>query len=266
MGAFTCVLYSQNMKKTSFSKALFSQVDWLPFGLENQEEIESAVEEKAISKPVEEISKSEALDSMKKFTNDVLGDGETEKAVLNDVEILREAPKAKYSLSQNADEALESLLSGHPERLEAIKNKKKVRLFFIVSEFIEREGSLSAGAEQVLEKEQAELFMKMIGAMKLDAEDIWMSAADNSELMHAELAYLDPEFVVTLGAVATHFLMKKKVRLSLVQGEFFSYLIEYKDQIRDYMFIPLFHPEYLLINPNMKRKTWNGMQKLMARL
>lgn len=257
------------MKKTSFSKALFAQTDWLPSGFEEvtiEESTEKNLKQRSQAKPVEEISKNEALNSMKEFTNVVLGDKEADKVVLNDVEIVREVPKAQYSFKQSAEDMLESLLSEHPARLEAIKNKKKVRLFFIVSEFIEREGGLSSGAEQVLEKEQADLFMKMVGAMKLSADDIWMSAADNSELVHAELAYLKPDYIVPLGAVATHFLMKKKVRLSLVQGEFFSYLIEYQDKIREYMFIPLFHPEYLLINPNMKRKTWEGMQKLMARL
>ena len=106
----------------------------------------------------------------------------------------------------------------------------------------------------------------MIKAMKLTENQVWLSSANDPEIMHAELCHLNPKFVISLGAVATHKLMNKKVRLTLVQGEFFSYLVEYQGQNKEFLFMPLFHPEYLLINPNMKRKTWNGMQKLMERL
>ena len=40
--------------------------------------------------------------------------------------------------------------------------------------------------------------------------------------------------------------------------------IEHKSQTIN--LVPLFHPEYLLINPNMKRKVWNDLQEIIKKL
>lgn len=251
------------MSKKTYAKALFESVEWLP---DSFKEVDIEVQNTS-AKPVEEFSKQEALESMQKFTENVLGDKKTEKVVINDVEIKRESPKANYTLKENATELAGKLLENHPERLKALNSVKDIQLFCVVSEFIiEDDSSIQAGFAAGLEKEQAELFSKMIKAMKLTEDQVWLSSASDPEIMHAELCHLNPKFVISLGAVATHKLMNKKVRLTLVQGEFFSYLVDYQGQNKEFLFMPLFHPEYLLINPNMKRKTWNGMQKLMERL
>jgi uracil-DNA glycosylase family 4 len=68
-----------------------------------------------------------------------------------------------------------------------------------------------------------------------------------------------PEIVVSLGAIVTNLLLGKKEKLSSIHGQ----LIEQEANDWKYLLMPLFHPEFLLINPNMKRTAWNDLQKVM---
>jgi uracil-DNA glycosylase family 4 len=66
--------------------------------------------------------------------------------------------------------------------------------------------------------------------------------------------------VVTLGAFASNLLLEGQERLSKIHGNFFprSFSDNFHTQI-----VPLFHPNFLLINPSMKKSAWMDMQKIM---
>jgi uracil-DNA glycosylase family 4 len=79
-----------------------------------------------------------------------------------------------------------------------------------------------------------------------------------------EIKTLKPQFVIPLGAVATNFILEKKERLSQVHGKFFSKTVKCSDELaHEYIVVPLFHPEFLLINTNMKRTAWLDLKNVM---
>lgn len=71
-----------------------------------------------------------------------------------------------------------------------------------------------------------------------------------------------PKVVVSLGATVTNILLGKREKLSTIHGQFF----EKHEGECVYALMPVFHPEFLLINPNMKRTAWIDLQKVMERV
>lgn len=74
--------------------------------------------------------------------------------------------------------------------------------------------------------------------------------------LERQIQVIQPTFLCTLGAVATHALLRTKEPISRMRGRFHSY--------RGIRLMPTFHPSYLLQNPEKKRETWEDMKKLMA--
>lgn len=130
------------------------------------------------------------------------------------------------------------------------------------------------------EKDVEELIQKMLQAMKLSPSQYIFSKYfkqlctlddDNNQsitqedclrAIKQEITKEEISLVVTFGASATHLLLQNSERLSLVHGKF----IDQKIETYHYQVMPLFHPEFLLINPNMKRTAWMDMQKIMGYL
>jgi DNA polymerase len=73
---------------------------------------------------------------------------------------------------------------------------------------------------------------------------------------------LAPMYVVSLGAVSTNILLNSKEKMSAIHGNFFNL----HANTWNYQMMPIFHPDFLLINPNMKRTAWMDLQKLMQLL
>jgi DNA polymerase len=71
-----------------------------------------------------------------------------------------------------------------------------------------------------------------------------------------------PKVVVSLGATITNILLGKREKLSGIHGQFFEKTIGECT----FSLMPVFHPEFLLINPNMKRTAWIDLQKVMERI
>ena len=82
-----------------------------------------------------------------------------------------------------------------------------------------------------------------------------------------EVELFKPQFVISLGAVPTNLLLQKRERLSQVHGKFFPKGFKLSNGVTHNVLIcPIFHPEFLLINPNMKRTAWMDLQKVMGHL
>lgn len=117
---------------------------------------------------------------------------------------------------------------------------------------------------------QADLFQKMLKAMGLENSDqAWFFYDDdlNTNDLIAICYHFRPKFIVTLGAKATNDLLGKKERLSKVHGKFFPREIKFKEgDVLAYEMMPLFHPDFLHINPNMKRSAWLDLQALQKKL
>jgi uracil-DNA glycosylase family 4 len=75
-----------------------------------------------------------------------------------------------------------------------------------------------------------------------------------------------PEVVVSLGATVTNILLGKREKLSGIHGQFFDKKIQIDNDSYTYALTPIFHPDFLIINPNMKRTAWIDLQKVMERV
>jgi uracil-DNA glycosylase family 4 len=143
-------------------------------------------------------------------------------------------------------------------------------------------GGQPKAEEQGFDPDERDLLERMARAMKLnkghavslsikchsaldDHDDAIQGMKRNCEdNLLQEIKTLKPTFVIPLGAVATNFILEKKERLSQVHGKFFSKTIKFADElVHEYIVVPLFHPEFLLINTNMKRTAWLDLKNVM---
>ncbi|MBP9673897.1 MAG: uracil-DNA glycosylase [Bacteriovoracaceae bacterium] len=124
------------------------------------------------------------------------------------------------------------------------------------------------------------LLQKMIKAMQLSQEQFLLSLmarcyhpepevslqmiSSCESYLYQEIFLLKPQVVVTLGSVATQYVLGVKEKLSQIHGKFFDKKIKNtNNEIFSFKVVPLFHPEYLLINPTLKQTAWQDMQKIM---
>lgn len=124
------------------------------------------------------------------------------------------------------------------------------------------------------ENPKADLLSKMISAMKLkDLEFSRIFLSKDAQTAQSEwyrvLQMIDGRMqlcVVPLGAKACNTVLGTKERLSKIHGQEFNFkLLGKKTQI-DLSVFPVFHPDFLQINPNMKRSAWIDLQKVMTHL
>ena len=125
-----------------------------------------------------------------------------------------------------------------------------------------------------------DLLGKMINAMKLNNSEFYRFKMDedldtvndlvknlespslSTQKLLAIILEIRPRIVVSLGATVTNVLLGKREKMSTIHGQFF----EKKINGCDYALMPIFHPDFLVINPNMKRTAWIDLQKVMERI
>lgn len=73
--------------------------------------------------------------------------------------------------------------------------------------------------------------------------------------LEQQLALIQPDYICTLGTIATQTLLKTGRPISKLRGRFHPY-----GRCR---LMPTFHPAYLLRNPARKREVWDDMKQLM---
>lgn len=128
--------------------------------------------------------------------------------------------------------------------------------------------------------EGEDLLGKMILAMKLSGtefsrlrldeelegvEDLAGNLAKpnaSSQKLFSTITEKKPKIVVSLGATVTNVLLGKREKLSGIHGQF----IEKSIDDCTFILVPIFHPDFLMINPNMKRTAWIDLQKVMERV
>lgn len=76
--------------------------------------------------------------------------------------------------------------------------------------------------------------------------------------LRRQLEIIAPEVVVALGRVATQFLLETDQPMGRLRGRF--------HEVGGLEVLPTYHPAYLLRYPENKRKVWEDIQKVMARL
>ncbi len=73
-----------------------------------------------------------------------------------------------------------------------------------------------------------------------------------------QIAAIKPQVIIGLGRFAVHSLLKSKVPISRIRGEWQSY--------HGTPLMPTYHPAYLLRNPEGKRDVWEDMKAVLRRL
>ena len=129
-----------------------------------------------------------------------------------------------------------------------------------------------------------QLLTRMINAMGLTREEVFIcnvlkcrppgnrdpSAEEIlacSSYLQEQLCVIQPEVMVALGSPAAKTLLKTTQSIGKLRGRFHDYYLS--DLALDGPSIPVmptYHPAYLLRNPAEKRKVWDDLQMVMARL
>ena len=73
-----------------------------------------------------------------------------------------------------------------------------------------------------------------------------------------QISAIQPEIIVTLGNLSTQTLLQTKTGIMTLHGKF--------QDFHGIKLMPLFHPAFLLRNPNMKKPCWEDLQIVMAEL
>lgn len=126
-----------------------------------------------------------------------------------------------------------------------------------------------------------QLLARMIGAMGLSRDEVFICnvlkcrppnnrdpSADEilkcSPFLQRQLAIIQPEIIVALGAPAAKTLLNTAQPIGKLRGRFHEFHFVGSDVTIPVM--PTYHPAYLLRSPEEKRKTWNDLQIVMRDL
>jgi uracil-DNA glycosylase family 4 len=129
-----------------------------------------------------------------------------------------------------------------------------------------------------------QLLTKMIEAMGLSRDEVFICnvlkcrppdnrtpAADEvaacSPYLFEQLRLIQPEVVVALGAPAAQTLLGTKAGIGRLRGRFHDFSLSGIMGVDDVIpLMPTYHPAYLLRSPGEKRKAWEDLMLVMARL
>ena len=117
-----------------------------------------------------------------------------------------------------------------------------------------------------------QLLTRIIGAIKLDRARVYICniikcrppGNRNPEpdeiqacfpFLERQLAAIQPDFIVALGAYAAQALLETNTPISRLRKRFHEY--------NGIKVLPTYHPAYLLRNPDKKREVWEDMKMLM---
>lgn len=261
-------------KITNFSQEILPNADWVELNVDGISQDEVVEEIKGERKIV--------LENLQKFAEEKLENKEEVK--INQVTIAKKENSdieideflyeeaEKLTSEEFLDMASQIEASAILERLEKrVEYPEKLKVIFVTDKFLNIENPKSE-FHLFFEEETAELFKRMVAAMKLSDDEFLISAINDHDdneydFFLEELAFFTPEIVMTLGASATTKVLGVKQRLSSIHGNFYLKGIKYLDNTCAQLSVcPIFHPEFLRINPNMKKTAWEDMQKVMKKI
>lgn len=245
----------------TFAEALFGVSYFLPKNVNPSGPIS-----KKVSTPTTSYTeKKQVIESLERFVDETLKTSEEE--------VIKLTPSAQITLKKPAEWTASSdeyqlekpfldLLLSNKKNVEVIFVTESLRNFAEISE--ELKGTFIDQLLCGFPLKTAELFERMILAMKLVPEEVILYPSENSgQDLFADLVKLTSEFrpkvIMSLGAKATSSVLKNKDRLSLIHGQFFSR----ETAFGEIQVVPLFHPNIIETNQNMKKTAWTDMQKVM---
>ena len=182
---------------------------------------------------------------------------------------IEEAPEAKIIFPGGEVALQEGAGVGRKITLDKLVEKPSWATPQVKVVFYGETSKLSSNATES-DQRANELLDKMIAAMRLESGAVVSLLTSDEGLAFDELIsglyHCKPQFVVSLGAIATNTILGRKEKLTRVHGQFFPIKIQHESESCQVNLMPLFHPDFLLINPNMKRTAWIDLQKIMSEL
>ncbi len=238
-----------------FQDAIFANMSW-DFTITDYEPTSPIQGEAVLEQAPVADEKSKILESLKDYYHTQTGQNKSEE---------------KYDLNfkiqtKNKVEISKELINLFGQEYETqFFGENNFKVLFLTDEIVGNKNTKGDIFDFCFEEDVALLFRKMVGAMNLDQSEyriIETNADDSFELSKHIIAQYRPQVVVTLGAKSISKVLDKKTRLNHVHGQRFS------GSINDFSFdiFPIFHPAYLLFNQDMKKTTWNDLQKIMKRI
>jgi len=126
-----------------------------------------------------------------------------------------------------------------------------------------------------------QLLTKMITAMGLERKNVYIANIvkcrppgnrnpfdDEANVciayLYKQIEIINPEILITLGSVATRYLLGKTDSISSIRGTWQEFKSKLSD--RKYKVMPTFHPAYLLRSPLKKRDAWTDLQIVMKEI
>jgi uracil-DNA glycosylase family 4 len=120
-----------------------------------------------------------------------------------------------------------------------------------------------------------QLLDRMLAAIRLDRSDVYIAnvvkcrppgnrtPSDEEALACApylarQIALVDPEVIVTLGATAARALLGTDVRITRIRGQW--------QTLGERSVMPTYHPAFLLRDPRQKAVVWDDLRAVAARL
>jgi uracil-DNA glycosylase family 4 len=263
-------------KEQSFADAIFPAAQWCDSSTNKSEQSDTM--------PVS-AEKKQVLESLESFATKKLEDSATESVNLETVSITKKVDLPddyddflvnnceKFTADEFLELAADSSALAIEQRFSTgrVEHPERVRIIFLSDIFLNHEKADNE-FDVFFKEETADLFSRMVKAMKLSEDEFLISAVNISddvpnEFLEEEMAYFSPEIIMTLGASASQKVLSIKQRLSTIHGNFYEKGIGYIDNTCLKLTVcPIFHPEFLRINPTMKKAAWADMQKVMKKL
>jgi hypothetical protein len=256
--------FESKQKPTTFAEALLGETGWLPEAEATASPVKAELTEKAV-----------VLESFTRFAEEKIAESPAQEIRFEGGSLALKASSDQF-FSSHFQDAIQWAHS-FEKRLGAevfqalVASKKAVKILFYVDELktdsLPNEVSGSREFLYCFEKDVAELFEKMVKAMKLQTHEFGLSAVSLGgsprmiEELWEEILWRGPTIVVPLGAQATQALLGNKERLASVHGKFYPLSAIKTKEIQ---IVPLFHPNVIATNQNMKKSTWADMQKIMG--
>lgn len=148
---------------------------------------------------------------------------------------------------------------------------------FVVGDYL---NVTNADTGMIWGTEEDELFWKMMAAIGLDQESVYVTncikcCQDKAlrpdatpgqrcfPFLEQELAAIQPELICSMGEIATALLLGSRVPLVRLRGRFHQYRYPHSCVAR---VMPTFHPRFLLQHPELKRATWMDLQAVQRQL
>lgn len=103
--------------------------------------------------------------------------------------------------------------------------------------------------------ESGELLKKIITAMNLSLDSVFICSADDLKSIDAKISAVSPKVIITLGEKAGQSLLGVQYPLEQYRGKFHDY--------KGVKVMPTFHPSLLLKQSQLKRQVWEDMKQVM---